>query len=541
LVLGLVLSACAQGPSGDAAPAGDGLGGASALRSTFRAAEAASGVPAEILATVSYAETRLRNVSGWAHDGHGAALAVGLMALAETGVRSAERAAELAGVSLDDVYLDPQANVLAAAALLADLAGPELPRDRAGWRAALVAYGDAVFADEIARRLAAGWQGTDATGAALTLTARPLGEVPGDGDGDIGRVQRGLGYDGAIWNAAYGGNFAAGSRGAAQINYVVIHTVQGSYGGAISWFKNPDANVSSHYVVRSSDGELTQMVDDSDVAWHDACFNSESIGIEHEGFVQDPSAWYTEALYTRSAQLTAWLADAYDIPLDRTHILGHGEAPDCSDHTDPGTGWDWPHYMELVENGGAPRYGAAAMQQDTPTQMVSGEQRDVWYEFQNDSNVTWGLDETRLGTAEPQDRESAFFVDGNWLSPSRATGADHSTYTPGSVGRFSFTIRAPEVTEPTTFVESFQLVQEGEAWFGPVVTMTVEVMPSDGADDVGGEGDDTDDEATDDAREGDVAGGCAAGGGTGQSGAGCAILLLGALLVTGARRARRRR
>ena len=39
----------------------------------------------------------------------------------------------------------------------------------------------------------------------------------------------------------------------------------------------------------------------------------------------------------------------------------------------------------------------------------------------------------------------------------------------------------------------------------------------------------------------DLAGGCAAGGDTGGSGAGCAILLLGALLVTGARRARRRR
>ena len=536
LAVAVLLAACAT----DAAPPasrGDGLGGDSALRVTFRGAAAATGVPAEILATVSYAETRLRFVDGWSHDGHGAAPAIGLMALAETGPRAAERAAALAGLDVDDVYLDPRANVLAAAALLADLAG-----DAASWRDALVAYGGGgddgrVFADEIATRLARGWQGRDAAGDALTLTARPLAGAPADADDGIGRTQRGLGYDGALWNAAYSGNFSAGSRGNGQINYVVIHTVQGSYGGAISWFKNPDANVSSHYVVRSTDGEVTQMVDDSDVAYHDKCFNSESIGIEHEGFVDDPDAWYTEAMYTESARLTAWLTDAYDIPVDRSHIYGHGDAPDCSDHTDPGAGWDWDHYLELVLGGGAATYGAAPAAQDTPAQMVSGEERDVWYEFVNDSNVTWGLDETRLGTAEPQDRESAFFVDGNWLSPSRPTGADHSDYAPGATGRFSFTIRAPDVTEPTTFVESFQLVQEGVEWFGPVVTMTVQVLPSGDSgsgDDVGG--DDPQPEG-----EEDLAGGCAAGGDTGGSGAGCAILLLGALLVTGARRARRRR
>ena len=33
---------------------------------------------------------------------------------------------------------------------------------------------------------------------------------------------------------------------------------------------------------------------------------------------------------------------------------GHGEAPDCSDHTDPGAGWNWTHYLDLVRTGGAP-------------------------------------------------------------------------------------------------------------------------------------------------------------------------------------------
>jgi hypothetical protein len=544
LVLALaVFTGCTAPGGGDDAPApvraGDGLGGESGLVDLFREAESMTGVPAAILAAVSYGETRLRFVDADDHA-HGAP-AIGLMALSQGGARDAARAAELAGVSESAVYSDPRANVLAGAALIADLAG-----DAHDWRAALAAYGA-----DVDQYLARGFRGLDADKRWLVLSARPLPGDPGDG---IGSSRHALGFPGAIWNPAYSGNYQAASRGAAQINYVVIHTTQGSYGGTISWFKNASSNVSSQYVVRSSDGERTQMVDDSDIAWHDACFNSESIGIEHEGFVADPDVWYTEAMYMASAELTAWLCDQYGIPKDRAHIFGHGEAPDCSDHTDPGSGWNWAHYMELVQGGGAASFDAAYANQDTPTQMVAGEERAVWYEFVNDSNVTWGLDATRLGTAEPQDRESPFYVDGNWLGPNRATGADHSSYTPGATGRFTFMIKAPEVSEPTTFVESFQLVQEGVQWFGPVVTMTIEVTPQgwSGGDGGGGGDDDGDGEGGDEQGGGGggddgeaetdrMTGGCALGAQTGGSLAPCAILLLGALLGCRARRRRRPR
>ena len=550
-------------PPAARAPAGDGLGGDSALLALYREASARTGVPAELLAAVSYAETRLRFVDGWGHHGHGGAPAIGLMALEAAGARSITRAAALTSLPAAELYVDAAANVLGGAALLADHAGGALPVDRAGWREALVAYGGGgaagrAFAGEIERHLARGFRGLDGEGRWLSLSARPLdpaeagaaAEPGGDLDGaEVGSSRHALGYPGAVWNPAYSGNYSNASRGAAQIKYVVIHTVQGSYAGAISWFKNASSNVSSHYVIRSSDGETTQMVDDADVAWHDACFNSESIGIEHEGYVQDPDAWYTEPMYLESARLTAWLCQQYGIPCDRAHVMGHGETPDCSDHYDPGSGWDWDHYMALVQSGGQPSFGAAAALADTPAQMTSGEERVVWFEFRNESNVTWGLNETRLGTAEPQDRASPFFVDGNWLSPSRATGADHSNYGPGSTGRFTFQIRAPEVEEPTTFVESFQLVQEGVTWFGPVVSMTVEVVPAGWTGEPGGgDGDEAgsdeqgEDGASDPAAgEVDLAGGCAAAAGrTGGSGAGCAILLLGALVGCRARRRSRR-
>ncbi|MCA9676509.1 MAG: N-acetylmuramoyl-L-alanine amidase, partial [Myxococcales bacterium] len=394
------------------------------------------------------------------------------------------------------------------------------------WRAAIAAYGGggadgARYADEVFARMRYGWTGRDAAGAEVTLSAIDVAAAPGD-DG-FGTVTQGVGYPGAIWNPASTSNYQAASRGAGQINYVVIHTTQGSYSGTISWFKNPQAQVSSHYVVRSSDGQVTQMVDDTDIAWHDACFNSQTIGIEHEGFVADPDVWYTEAMYTESAKLTAWLADRYGIPKTRDYIFGHGEAPDCSDHTDPGAGWDWNHYMALVQTGGQPQFGAASGAAEFPSTMVSGEEAVVWFEFANQSNVTWGLDETRLGTQEPQDRASPFYVEGNWLSPSRPTGADHSNYAPGSTGRFTFAIRAPEVTEPTTFDEAYALVQEGVTWFGPTVHMTITVLPRDGATDPDPGADpigDGPDQASDGSHslDGTAEGGCSTGGAGGGGG-----------------------
>ena len=140
-------------------------------------------------------------------------------------------------------------------------------------------------------------------------------------------------------------NFLA--NGIVSYDWVVVHTMQGSYSGTISWFKNPDAQVSTQYVMRSSDGEVTQMVLDKDRAYHVGSQNRYALGIEHEGFVDDPSQWYTWATYTSSARLTRWLTIKHDIPVDRDHIAGHSELPNQS-HTDPGSGWNWTLYMALI-------------------------------------------------------------------------------------------------------------------------------------------------------------------------------------------------
>jgi hypothetical protein len=73
-------------------------------------------------------------------------------------------------------------------------------------------------------------------------------------------------YGPAIYTAAATCNYS--SRSGTAISAVTIHTVQGTYAGCISWFQNCAASVSAHYVLRSSDGQVTQMVLESSKAWH---------------------------------------------------------------------------------------------------------------------------------------------------------------------------------------------------------------------------------------------------------------------------------
>lgn len=154
-------------------------------------------------------------------------------------------------------------------------------------------------------------------------------------------------YPLAFWDPACDCNYSA--NGMTSYDHIVVHTMQGSYAGSISWFKNPDAQVSAHYCMRSVDGEVTQMVLHKDKAWHVGSSNPTSIGIEHEGFVADPNKWYTWETYVSSARLARWIATRHDIPLTREHILGHVELPNQT-HTDPGPGWNWDMYMGLISD-----------------------------------------------------------------------------------------------------------------------------------------------------------------------------------------------
>ncbi|WP_328832940.1 N-acetylmuramoyl-L-alanine amidase [Streptomyces sp. NBC_00252] len=156
-------------------------------------------------------------------------------------------------------------------------------------------------------------------------------------------------YPSAEWQPASTSNYTASNRPSTYpLDYVVIHVTQETYPNTLSIFQNPQKKVSAHYLVRSADGNVAQCVREADIAWHAGNwdYNTRSIGIEHEGWVDQPQ-WFTNALYEQSAKLTAAICTKYGLPKDRAHIIGHYEVPG-TDHTDPGPNWDWTRYIRLV-------------------------------------------------------------------------------------------------------------------------------------------------------------------------------------------------
>lgn len=174
-------------------------------------------------------------------------------------------------------------------------------------------------------------------------------------------------YDAYVYVQTPSCNYS--SRSGTPISAVTVHTIQGTYAGAISWAQNCSANVSYHYVV-SSTGQITQMLCEADKGWHVGTANPYTIGIEHDGYVSDPNN-YTMAMYATTSDLCSDIANSgYGIEVFRTsyfpwsatthynasgipgscvHIKGHQHFPNQT-HTDPGQYWDWDYFYKLVND-----------------------------------------------------------------------------------------------------------------------------------------------------------------------------------------------
>ena len=151
-------------------------------------------------------------------------------------------------------------------------------------------------------------------------------------------------------------NRTESNRTSANIDQIVVHVTEGNFVGSVRWLRNRASHGSSHYIV-SRNGEVVQLVSISDVAWHagNRWTNRRSVGIEHEGYTFQGD--FTDAQYRASAQLSAYLAHRYGIPVDRGHVIGHHEVPNplrpgmfggANGHQDPGPHWDWKRYMKLI-------------------------------------------------------------------------------------------------------------------------------------------------------------------------------------------------
>lgn len=225
-------------------------------------------------------------------------------------------------------------------------------------------------------------------------------------------------YGPAIWNPAPSCNYS--SRNGTAVSAITIHTIQGSYAGAISWAKNCESNVSYHYVIRSSDGQVTQLVVEATKAWHVGSENPYTIGYEHEGWVNDAS-WYTQAMYQSSANLSRDITNSgYGISPLRTYygastsgtnllgactkIKGHQHFPNQS-HTDPGINWNWEKYYKLINNSPAITTITAASGVLYDTGGASGN-------YGNDERKLWLIQPTNVASVTIN--FSQFVLENNW-------------------------------------------------------------------------------------------------------------------------------
>ncbi|MEV0195554.1 N-acetylmuramoyl-L-alanine amidase [Nonomuraea sp. NPDC050691] len=330
---------------------------ANPLADAFTQAATKYEVPRDLLVALGYAETHLDNHEGEpsASGGYGV---MHLVSNPET--KSLEEAAKLTSLTVAKLKTDDAANILGGAAVLRAKADAlELDataRKNAGkWYGAVAAYGNVaddatarIYADAVYEALASG---VDAEGV-QTQPAQVTPERGKYADDAPRALAAAVDYPGALWKAAHSSNYAVSNRPTSdKIDRIVIHVTQGSYAGSISWFQTgPRPNPSSaHYVIRSSDGQITQMVREKNRAFHAGNYNRRSVGIEHEGYVNNAS-WFTDQMYRSSAALTRSIADRYGIPKDRSHIVGHNQVPGA-DHTDPGSNWNWTKYMSYVTGG----------------------------------------------------------------------------------------------------------------------------------------------------------------------------------------------
>ncbi|MGY5008580.1 N-acetylmuramoyl-L-alanine amidase [Streptomyces sp. 900105755] len=367
---------------------------ATTLQQEFAAAADAYHVPRQVLLAVAYEESAWDTHAGQhSTDGGfgpmhltdvtpammagGDAGAVGrgdvAKLAAQPALHTVQAAAKLTGLSVEELRTEPAANIRGGAALLASyqeaVAGSR-SADPGNWYGAVARYsqagerqGAAAFAGRVFAAIEKGVSRTTADGEQVRLAA----------DSDVvarsGQLKA-LDLKSAATTdtecpatvactfvpaAASNGQVSNRPANGIRIDSIVIHDTESSYDAAVNFFTQPGGSA-AHYVMRSSDGAVTQMVPTKDLAFHAGNYstNMHSIGIEHEGYAAHGATWYTEAQYEATADLVKYLAERFGIPLDRQHIIGHDNVAGPKSslvsgmHWDPGPSWDWNHLMSLL-------------------------------------------------------------------------------------------------------------------------------------------------------------------------------------------------
>lgn len=399
-------------------------------KNDFEAAyQACPDIPRGLLEAVSYTNTHCSHLTddNYFHDGPDAMpRAYGMMGLVRDGKgyfrENLHLVAELSGISEAEILQSPAANVMAYAKAFSRLAKENKATEIKGYLSVIqqlselptgeekdvypmqsMLYSVCLFLNDEMKAEGYDFQKFDLDLKAVFAEHYEMLAAPKLG------VSRSPDYPPAIWDPAPECNWEPRTK---EVSALVIHYTEGSYAGCISWFKNCDAQVSAHYVIRSADGQVTQMVREKDKAWHARTANGYTIGIEHEAYGNIWS-FFTEEMYQSSANLVRSICSRYEtIDEKRTHyrdtldngvcvnnglynlggegacvrIRGHQHYPDQT-HTDPGPYWDWDYYYKLINYG-------------TDVILLEGEEGRLDHcNYGNDERVVWvirGPEETTL-------------------------------------------------------------------------------------------------------------------------------------------------
>ncbi|WP_044278319.1 N-acetylmuramoyl-L-alanine amidase [Myxococcus stipitatus] len=326
-------------------------------------------VPVSLLKAISYVETRFEHIQG-EEEFEGRPAAFGLMAL--RGDKLTDGAA-LAGVSASAVRDEPLANLRAGAALLSKYASEEGidRKDLGAWATAVVKLSDISDAEAQASYIHNEVYSALREGAGAFT---PRGKVAVSLEGSkveakfaLPKLQAGLAalapdYAPAIWRPSP--NYNARPSGT-NVSMIIIHTCEGGYSGCWGWLTNSAAGVSAHYVVNESGSEVSQLVRESDRAWHvgasyscslngnvecglnGTSVNHFSVGIEHGGYASQAS--FPAGQIDSSAKLSCDISKGQGITRDSYHIVAHGRLQPSS-RTDPGPNWPWSSYISKIKS-----------------------------------------------------------------------------------------------------------------------------------------------------------------------------------------------
>jgi N-acetyl-anhydromuramyl-L-alanine amidase AmpD len=377
-------------------------------------------IPAGVLEAIAYTKTHWNNVQGNAlyDDHHAAARIVGVMGLYR-GQRGFQDqvgdAARLLNVSTDAVIRDQRLNILGAAALLAqdlraqglEKAAPEAITQALGnamgllaqtAKATIAAHIEESFAYSVLYTLN---RGSDDHGVRIkarpiafekaftvaTLVAQrapfvaldvqkdrvevgslkldPITETLVDSSAAKAGVEKSTDYGPALYQQS---PFEA-ARTTGNPTHVSIHQMEGFYQGSISTFLTSPDEVSAHYLIRDSDGQVTQMVREARRANHTFRNNEYTLGIEQEGF-KGQSNWYSNATYNSVIAIVKNMCARWTIPCTSVYtgpatdtesvqasslrIKGHQHySGQGGNRSDPGRFFNWTRFASGI-SGGAP-------------------------------------------------------------------------------------------------------------------------------------------------------------------------------------------